>query len=72
MITNVQLLRKELDDIRDRVSRLEAFVSIPEPEKQHSRKPDYISFPKPKDGLRRWTNGPGQMDSFTSKRWRDR
>ena len=87
MITNVQLLRKELDDIRHRVARLEAHVSnndtrpettvlsindkTDEPA-EHSANVDNINISQPKGGLRRWTSGPGVMDGGTSKRWRDR
>jgi hypothetical protein len=69
MITNVQRLREQLEELRERITRLEDFVSLPplpvsEPESEPPK--------PPKGGLRHWSSGAGQFDSATSRRWRNR
>ena len=77
MIINTQQLRVMLDALEVRVSALEAEMvyikkgetpsgpaPVPEPEPEPPA--------KPQGGVRHWGSGAGQMDSFTSRRWRNR
>lgn len=77
MIIDVQQLRAMFDELQVRVETLEYEISFlkkgelpPVPELPPDPEPEPPK--KPQGGVRHWGSGAGQMDSFTSHRWRNR